>query len=80
MASYKYQQFMAQSQDTSFDLLHAPGQPVPFSGIYRCHGCGREISANFGNPFPPQNHHQHTSEQGLIQWRMIVWANHNPKK
>lgn len=79
MASYKYPQFLVQNDSDSFDSLHAPGQQVPFSGIYRCNGCGREIAANYMNPFPPQNHHQHTPAQGPISWRLIVWANHNPK-
>lgn len=79
MASYKYAAFLAKNEDGSFDRIHGPGQQVPFSGIYRCVGCGREIAANYPEPLPPQNHHQHTREQGPIQWRMAVWADHNPK-
>lgn len=79
MASYKYAQYLAQSQDASFDQLHKPGQHVPFSRIYRCMGCGREIAANHPDPFPPQNHHQHPNAQTPIQWKMVVWADHNAK-
>lgn len=79
MAMYRYKQFLSESVDKAFDDLHKPGQPVPHSGIYRCHGCGREIAANEPDPFPPQNHHQHTQAQGHIQWRLVVYADHKPK-
>jgi hypothetical protein len=29
--------------------------------------------------FPPQNHHQHNGSQGQIRWRLIVYADHEPK-
>jgi hypothetical protein len=29
---------------------------------------------------PPQNHHQHTQQQGAIRWRLAVIADHEPKK
>lgn len=74
MALYKYPQFLAQSQDAAFDALSGPGAVTPHSGIYRCEGCGREIAANQGNPLPPQNHHQHGVGQGLIRWRLAVYA------
>lgn len=53
------------------------GEEVPVSGIYRCLGCGREDACNHGDPFPPQNHHQHTPAQGQIRWRLNVRANTN---
>ena len=52
-----------------------PGASVPVSGIYRCRGCKREITSNFRDPFPPQNHHQHNAGQGAIAWRLLVWTN-----
>lgn len=54
---------------------YTPSQTVPRSGIYKCGGCKREITSNAGDPFPPQNHHQHTSSQGSIRWRLLVWTN-----
>lgn len=56
------------------DTYH-PGDAVPVSGIYRCLGCGREDTCNKFDPFPPQNHHQHTPDQGRIRWRLNVRAN-----
>jgi hypothetical protein len=54
---------------------YEPGQIVPVSGIYRCLGCSREITSNANDPFPPQNHHQHTSSQGKIRWKLNVRSN-----
>ena len=78
MALYKYPQYLNQSTDAAFDKEHTPGQAVPHSGIHRCMGCGREIAANANDPFPPQNHHQHSAEQGSIRWRLVVYAQGDP--
>jgi len=74
MALFKYNQFFTQSQHGNFDSINPPGTKVPDSGIYRCEGCGREISHNKDDTLPPQNHHQHTSSQGTIRWRLIAAA------
>lgn len=75
MALYKYAEYLQQSTDAAFDQIYGPGQRVPHSGIYKCQGCNREIAANEGgDPFPPQNHHQHTQQQGAIRWRLAVYA------
>lgn len=79
MASYKYASNLTKSESDEFDKEYGPGKIVPFSGIYRCIGCGREIASNENDPFPPQNHHQHTQAQDAIRWRLIVYANHKPK-
>jgi len=79
MAWYKEEKYLQKSNGDAYDYDYGPGAKVPHSGIYRCMGCGREIAANEGNPFPPQNHHQHTVSQGNIRWRLIVYADHNPK-
>jgi hypothetical protein len=79
MALYKYGSYLQQNTDKAFDVEHQPGTKPPHSGIYRCMGCGREIVAEEGRQFPPQNHHQHTGSQGAIRWRMIVYADHGPK-
>jgi hypothetical protein len=79
MAVYKYTQYVERSNDKSFDAGHKPGVPAPFAGIYRCMGCHREVGIADGHILPPQNHHTHTAQQGLIRWRLAVWADHNPK-
>lgn len=50
---------------------YKPADKVPVSGIYRCEGCGDEITSNAGDPFPPQNRHQHQNQAAII-WRLIV--------
>lgn len=47
------------------------GTPVPASGIYRCTGCGDEITSNKGDPFPPQNSHQHNSS-AHVAWKLVA--------
>ncbi|NWC06584.1 protein L [Pseudomonas sp. G1002] len=48
------------------------GSPVPASGIYRCTGCGDEITSNKGDKFPPQNRHQHADPKVEVKWQLIV--------
>jgi hypothetical protein len=79
MALYKHVQYLTQTNDAAFDLDHKPGQLAPFSAIYRCMGCQKEVASNQHQPLPPQNDHQHTPQQGAIRWRMIVYADHKPK-
>jgi hypothetical protein len=74
MALYKYSQYLGQSQHEAFDAIYSPGHRITDSGIYRCEGCGDEIAANKGDPLPPQNHHQHSTVQGSIRWKMIVFS------
>lgn len=78
MAWYKYNVFLHQVDKPAYDALHSPGVKAPFAGIYRCHGCGHEVGIALGHTLPPQGHHQHTAAQGPIQWRLIVYADHNP--
>jgi hypothetical protein len=79
MALYKNSAILTASSDSNFDSVHGPGNTTPFSAIYRCLGCGKEIVSEESKPFPPQNHHQHTSAQGFIRWQMIVYADHKAK-
>jgi hypothetical protein len=72
MAWYKKSQFLKQNDSEEFDQLHDPGTSGSWSGIYRCEGCGREVVHTTGHSLPPQNHHQHTTSQGKIRWRLIV--------
>lgn len=55
--------------------IYGPGDEVPTSGIYLCLGCGKEITSNHADKFPPQNHHQHTAAQGKIRWQLNVRTN-----
>ncbi|NCE83467.1 protein L [Pseudomonas sp. Q1] len=48
------------------------GATVPASGIYRCTGCGDEITSNKDEKFPPQNRHQHANQSVPAQWQLIV--------
>jgi hypothetical protein len=79
LALYKEGNYLTQSADASFDKDHVPGNAAAHAGIYRCMGCHREIGVAAGHTLPPQGHHTHTASQGSIRWRMIVWADHNPK-
>lgn len=45
---------------------------VPASGIYRCTGCGDEITSNKGQPFPPQNKDQHECQGKPVRWQLVV--------
>jgi hypothetical protein len=67
MILYKYDHFFLKSQDPIFDELHEPGSLAPHSGLYRCVGCGAEAVSTHLHPLPPQNHHQHSSDQGQIR-------------
>jgi hypothetical protein len=79
MALYKYASYLQQLDNDAFDLDHSPGSQAPYAGIYQCTGCGREIAIAQSHVLPPQNHHEHTADQGPIRWRLIVFADHNPK-
>ncbi len=74
MALYKNANFLRPSTSSEFDSFYGPGVTCPHSGIYRCRSCGKEIASNKDNPFPPQNHHQHSPGVGSIQWQLIVYA------
>jgi hypothetical protein len=79
MAPYKYQKYIAQTDDAIFDQENGPGIAAPRSGIYRCMGCQREVASNQGESLPPQNHHQHNQNQGSIRWKLVVYADHQEK-
>ena len=74
MAQYKYIEYLIESDNSAYDSVFNPGESCLNSGIYRCETCGDEIASNKGNPFPPQNHHQHPSNSGPIKWKLIVFA------
>jgi len=64
----------ATGEEAVWSTDNKPGSLVPKSGIYRCRNCGKEVTCNEGDPFPPQNHHQHP-QVGAVLWRLIVWTN-----
>ena len=76
MAIYKYAEYLKKSEEAVYDNIYNPGTPAPFSGIYRCMGCHKEVASNQEEPLPTQNLHQHTPAQGTIRWRLIVYADH----
>jgi hypothetical protein len=76
MAYYKNGEYLAQQLGAEFDATHEPGDTVPYSGIYRCAGCGNSSTNVRGHIFPPQGH-QHGLLDGPIRWQLIVkshWA------
>jgi hypothetical protein len=79
MAWYKYDQYLTKSDSGDFDKEHTPGTEAPFSGIYRCMGCGSEVASNQKEPLPSQNHSQHSTSQGSIRWKLVVYADHKQK-
>ncbi|MFL5741467.1 MAG: hypothetical protein ACJ75B_14680 [Flavisolibacter sp.] len=76
MAFYKHGSYLGQQFDASFDQTFHPEAETPYSGIYRCEGCGHEIAAVRAHRLPPQNHHQHTIYDGSVRWKLIVKASH----
>lgn len=52
--------------------VYGIGTKVPVSGIYRCTGCGDEITSNKDDPFPPQNDNQHECNGKEIMWELVV--------
>jgi hypothetical protein len=78
MAFYKEKQYIEPSPSSYFDEDFSPGIETPHAGIYRCMGCGREVGVAERHKLPPQNHHQHTTQQGAIRWRLVVYADPRP--
>ncbi len=74
MALYKNGSWIGHLTSEAFDKVYTPGTSTPHSGIYKCLGCNDEVASNVGNPLPPQNHHQHSTNQGAIRWQLAVFA------
>ena len=51
-----------------------PSSVLPYSGIYRCEGCGHEIVGKKERKFPSQNQAQHSLANGPIEWHLVVAA------
>lgn len=74
MALYREEKYVLKANPhAAFEKIHKPGEIVEHSGIYRCVNCGDEDACNKGDPFPPQNHHQHQSPTP-IGWKLLVLA------
>jgi hypothetical protein len=78
MPVYKFERFLKQSNDVLFDKPQLAGAPTPRSGIYRCDGCGLEITAIHTTPLPAEGHHEHTPQQKLIRWKLVVAEGEKP--
>lgn len=79
MALYKRGAYLDKAEHAIFDRDFEPGAAATNEGIYRCMGCHREVTSHQGNPLPPYQHHTHTPVQGAVRWRLIVYADHQPK-
>ena len=76
MARFKYDHFLERDNNSAYDQKHAPGVAAPYAGVYRCVGCGHEIGIAYGHTLPPQDHHQHPTGVGKIEWQLVVFAQH----
>ncbi|HVU64739.1 MAG TPA: hypothetical protein VHC70_12240 [Phycisphaerales bacterium] len=72
MAIYKFERHLKCSSDSVYDTVLPAGSIAARSGIYRCDGCGFELTALEGQPLPGLDHHKHIASQKLIRWRLIV--------
>ena len=67
----KYLEKTSEPEGSVWQKLFSPGTTCPDSGIYRCNSCGDEVTSNKGDPLPPQNHKQHTSDKKIL-WELII--------
>ena len=74
MAQYKYPQHLSQSTSAAFDTRYAPGTKTENAGIYRCTGCGEEVTIPKGQKLPPLTHHEHERGEGKLEWQLVVFA------
>ena len=77
MVSFKYSSCFSVSASKAFDMVFEAREPAPYEGIYRCTVCGREAAIPQGQELPAD--HNHTSERGYWRWRLIAYADHEPK-
>lgn len=77
MAYFSEKAVLKKEGPLKYQIIRKSEEITPFSGIYKCVGCGREIVSAKSNPLPPQNDHQHDSaSEGEIRWQLIVRADH----
>jgi hypothetical protein len=78
MSQYASEQFVRPNPGApEFNAAYKPGDPAPFSGIYRCIYCGLEATSEVGNQLPTQHDQVHNNTWLPIQWRLIVKAAHS---
>jgi hypothetical protein len=80
MAIYKDGSRLTQLGNSIFDEEHPPGHLAPRAGIYQCVGCGREVTAAEDAPLPAPDHHTHTATEGIPSWKLLVFADHRPRR
>lgn len=72
MAFYRHPELLTQFYHDHFETIFEPTQSTPWSGIFRCEGCGKEIVHVSEKPLPGWDDHKHSFQQGWIRWRLIV--------
>ncbi|HMN41124.1 MAG TPA: hypothetical protein PKE29_09780 [Phycisphaerales bacterium] len=72
MAQYKFERYLKFSSDAVYDKALPAGTAAPKSGIYRCDGCGHEITVLEPALLPGDDHHSHTAQQKAVRWKLIV--------
>lgn len=75
MAYYKDINLLRRETGVEYDLVHSPGDRVPYTGVYRCQGCGNSRAAFKEERFPPKNHHDHNALQSKMRWQLVVKTN-----
>lgn len=78
MANYMNKAEVTYKESDIFKPTFKPGTRVPRSGIYVCTNCRDEAACNEGDPFPPQNHRQHSVSKGAIEWQLLVVTQRGP--
>lgn len=76
MALFAHTGYLRYFDSTAFTHLHGPGDPSPYSGIYKCVACGHEVACAAAQSLPKIAHPQHPADR-TIEWRMIVYAQMN---
>lgn len=72
MALCKDMEKLRASKSPAFDKVIRPGTDTPYEGIYRCLGCGMEIAALGGRPFPTTKQRPHSPGCPDGQWQLLV--------
>jgi len=73
--------FSLRTNDKNFDAIHRPGQPTPYSGIYKCISCGFEVASTKNHPLPPteictSHANDWKCNHGVVRWKLVAAAIH----
>lgn len=74
MAYYNNGNLLKQTAHPAFGEILNPGKPAPYSGIYKCIHCDKEISCAHEHKLPSENDHEH-DKSVPIKWKLIVATN-----